>query len=319
MLLPDSANSLAVQAFLKMCGYKFDIISRYNAEYMSPTGRVPFIKCGDRIESEFDRIVSFIESNGVSLSKNLSTASKADMRAYMSLVNNVLVNAELYICWVDEVTLNQDTKQRHGHVYPWPLNHYLNWQKRNEVIKKLNVLGWYNKSIEEVCNEVETCCKALSDRLGGNEYFSRGEITEVDALVFGHIYTLINSDLCPTVQNIATTIKQFPMLIKYITKIRNNYFKDTLIEDFEIIETPSKDTLWNCSESLESLPPFSDDSYEFKLTPNELDALVFGHIFIIITTHLPPDNVLASIVKKYTLLVNLCNRIETRYFKKPEA
>ncbi|XP_015439129.1 PREDICTED: metaxin-2-like [Dufourea novaeangliae] len=229
MLLPDSANSLAVQAFLKMCGYKFDIISRYNAEYMSPTGRVPFIKCGDRIESEFDRIVSFIESNGVSLSKNLSTASKADMRAYMSLVNNVLVNAELYICWVDEVTLNQDTKQRHGHVYPWPLNHYLNWQKRNEVIKKLNVLGWYNKSIEEVCNEVETCCKALSDRLGGNEYFSRGE------------------------------------------------------------------------------------------TPNELDALVFGHIFIIITTHLPPDNVLASIVKKYTLLVNLCNRIETRYFKKPEA
>ncbi|XP_031837429.1 metaxin-2 isoform X2 [Nomia melanderi] len=227
ILLPDNANCLAVQAFLKMCDLTVEIKARSNAEYMSPTGRVPFITCGSLIISEFDRIVSFIESKGISLSSHLSTTSKADMRAYMSLVNNVFVNAELYICWVDEETLNKVTKGRHGFVYPWPLKHFLNWQKRKEVIKKLNVLGWYHKSIEDVCNEVENCCKALSERLDGNQYFSG----------------------------------------------------DT--------------------------------------KPNELDALVFGHVFTIITTHLP-DNKLANIVRKYTVLVDLCKRIETSIFS-PQA
>ncbi|XP_076293203.1 metaxin-2 isoform X2 [Lasioglossum baleicum] len=220
ILLPDYANCLAVEAFLKMCGIGVEIVSRHNAEYMSPTGRVPFIKCGSIIHSEFDRIVSFVESKGKSLSGNLSSTCKADMRAYMSLVNNVLLNAELYISWVDEDTLNHITKVRHGSVYPWPLNHFLNWQKRKDVIKKLNVLSWYNKSIEEVCSEVENCCKALSERLDRNEYFSGDK------------------------------------------------------------------------------------------TPNELDALVFGHVFSIITTNLP-DNKLANIVQKYTLLLEHCKRIET--------
>ncbi|XP_076653281.1 metaxin-2 isoform X1 [Halictus rubicundus] len=266
ILLHDYANCLAVQTFLKMCGIGVEIESRSNAEYMSPTGRVPFIKCGSIIHSEFDRIVSFIESKGKSLSSNLSSTCKADMRAYMSLVNNVLLNAELYICWVDEETLNNVTKHRHGSIYPWPLNHFLNWQKRREVIKKLNVLSWYNKSVEEVCNEVENCCKALSERLDSNEYFSGDKPTEVDALVFGHVYTLIAFQLCPSVQNIATTIKQFPKLVNHTKRIHNIYYKEAsaeTAEDFEIISTPSKDTLWNCSESLESLPPLSEDSSEF--------------------------------------------------------
>ncbi|XP_031837421.1 metaxin-2 isoform X1 [Nomia melanderi] len=268
ILLPDNANCLAVQAFLKMCDLTVEIKARSNAEYMSPTGRVPFITCGSLIISEFDRIVSFIESKGISLSSHLSTTSKADMRAYMSLVNNVFVNAELYICWVDEETLNKVTKGRHGFVYPWPLKHFLNWQKRKEVIKKLNVLGWYHKSIEDVCNEVENCCKALSERLDGNQYFSGDTPTELDALVFGHTHTLVHSLLCPSVQNIVTIIKNFPNLITHMTKMENNYLKEDLVEiseEFEIISSPSINSLWNNSESLESLPALSKDSSELQL------------------------------------------------------
>ncbi|XP_076638445.1 metaxin-2 isoform X1 [Colletes latitarsis] len=263
ILLPDSANCLAVQAFLKMCDLKFQIELRSNAEYMSPSGRVPFIKCGAFLISEFDNIVSFIGNKGISLSDHLSSNCKADMRAYISLVNNVFVNAELYISWIDEVTLNEVTKPRHGSVYPWPLNHYLNWQKRKDVIKKLNVLGWYNKTLEEVCTEVKNCCTALSDRLEGNTYFSGEKPNEVDALVFGHVHKLLNSKLRPTVEDIAATVKQFPKLIEHAINVEHNYFQYALAEsvmDFEVINSPSKDTLWNCSESLESLPPLSEDS-----------------------------------------------------------
>ena len=54
--------------------------------------------------SELEPIVSFVNNKGVSLTTNLDVGQKADMRAYMSLVNNVLGNAELYISWVDQVS-----------------------------------------------------------------------------------------------------------------------------------------------------------------------------------------------------------------------
>ena len=42
----------------------------------------------------------------------MDASQKADMRAYMSLVSNVLGNAEAYLTWVDPVTFNEVTKPR---------------------------------------------------------------------------------------------------------------------------------------------------------------------------------------------------------------
>ena len=53
--------------------------------------------------SEMEPIVAFVNTKGVSLTAALDVGQRADMRAYMSLVNNVLGNAELYISWVDQV------------------------------------------------------------------------------------------------------------------------------------------------------------------------------------------------------------------------
>ncbi|KAI4487096.1 hypothetical protein M0802_012050 [Mischocyttarus mexicanus] len=247
ILLPDNASCLAVQAFLKMCNLEFQIKSRRDAEYMSPTGSLPFIKCGAFVLSEFDNIVSFISNKGTSLSNHLKPEDKSDMKAYISLVNNVFVNAELYICWVDPTTLEEVTKQRHGSVYPWPLNHYLNWQKRKQVIKRLNVL--------------ETS-------------FFGNEPTELDALVYGHMEALSKFHFLPSTQEISTIIHTFPGLMEHTYRINNIYFNqkldqkkentlenDSLIKDFEIIEKPSEDSLLYSLDSLESLPSLSEDSF----------------------------------------------------------
>lgn len=226
ILLPDNANCLAVQAFLKMCQLDFQIEPRKNAEFMSPSGRVPFIKCGTKLISEFDGIVTHITSKGISLSDHLDSAAKVDMRAYLSLVNNVFVNAELYICWVDTAILDAVTKPRHGSVYPWPLNHYLNWQKRREVIKKLNVLGWYNKSLDEVYDDVRKCCIALSERLADEEFFfGKFKPNELDALVFGHIFTIITTPL-PN-NKLAMIVRNHPKLVNLCKRIENRYFQRT--------------------------------------------------------------------------------------------
>lgn len=78
---------------------------------------------------------------------------------------------QLYICWVDKQTYNEVTKIRNGSVYPWPLNYFQTWMKCSSVIKWLKIHGWYRKSIREVYDEVDICCKALSERLEGKDYF----------------------------------------------------------------------------------------------------------------------------------------------------
>ena len=90
ILLPDNASCLAVQAFLHMAALDFTIEMRSNAEHMSPSGKVPFIRAGAFVVAEMDPIVTFVNTKGVSLTSTLDASQKADMRAYMSLVNNVL-------------------------------------------------------------------------------------------------------------------------------------------------------------------------------------------------------------------------------------
>ena len=61
------------------------------------------MQAGAFVVSEMEPIVAFVNTKGVSLTAALDVGQRADMRAYMSLVNNVLGNAELYISWVDQV------------------------------------------------------------------------------------------------------------------------------------------------------------------------------------------------------------------------
>ena len=71
-----------------------------------------------------DPIVTFVNTKGVSLTSTLDASQKADMRAYMSLVNNVLGNAELYLSWQEEVTLAEVTFQKNHFQVRGTENHY---------------------------------------------------------------------------------------------------------------------------------------------------------------------------------------------------
>lgn len=227
ILLPDNANCLAVQAFLRMCNLNFDIVSRANAEFMSPSGKVPFIRCGAFVISELEPIVQFVNTKGISLTSQLENDQKCDIRAYMSLVHNVLENAELYLCWCDKETYNEVTKPRNGSVYPWPLNHLQNWTKRSHVIKRLKMMGWYSKTMDQVYHEVENCCQALADRLDGKEFFFGKNPTELDALIFGHLFTILTTPLPNS--HIANIVRNFPSLINLVQRVEKDYFKrDTM-------------------------------------------------------------------------------------------
>ncbi|XP_053621164.1 uncharacterized protein LOC128681367 isoform X2 [Plodia interpunctella] len=231
ILLPDNASCLAVQAFLKMCNLSFEVEMRWNAEFMSPSGRVPFIKCGAFVVSELEPIVQFAANKGVSLCGRLSTEEKAEMRAYMSLITNVLVNAELYISWLDEDTFNAVTRVRNSSVYPWPLGWLQTRGKRGAVAKRLKALHWHDKTLDQVLADVEQCCNSLSQRLGDRDFFF-GTPTPLDALVFGHMRALLSANgpkAALMIKPITSSLLRHVLRMKNLTKMELTAQEDYLI------------------------------------------------------------------------------------------
>uniref|UniRef100_A0A672NSV3 Metaxin-2-like n=1 Tax=Sinocyclocheilus grahami TaxID=75366 RepID=A0A672NSV3_SINGR len=211
ILLSDSASSLAVQTFLRMCGLPVQVSCCANAEYMSPSGKVPFIHVGNQVVSELGPIVQFIKAKGHSLSDGLDDVQRAEMKAYMELVNNMLLTAEI-------------SRPRYSSPYSWPLNHILAYQKQWEVRRKMNAIGWSGKNLEQVYEDVSQCCQALSQRLGTQPYFFNKQPTELDALVFGHLFTILTTQL--TNDELAEKVKSYTNLLSFCHRIEQTYFKE---------------------------------------------------------------------------------------------
>ncbi|KAL0809677.1 hypothetical protein ABMA28_011196 [Loxostege sticticalis] len=231
ILLPDNASCLAVQAFLKMCNLPFEVEMRWNAEFMSPSGRVPFIKCGAFVVSELEPVVQFAANKGVTLCARLPAEEKAEMRAYMSLITNVLVNAELYISWLDDETYNAVTKVRNSSVYPWPLGWIQTRAKRNAVAKRLKALHWHDKSLEQVLADVEQCCNSLSQRLGEKDYFF-GTPSPLDALVYGHVRALLSASgpkAALMIKPITSSLLRHLLRMVNLTNMKLTYQEEYLI------------------------------------------------------------------------------------------
>uniref|UniRef100_A0A3Q0S7A8 Metaxin-2 n=1 Tax=Amphilophus citrinellus TaxID=61819 RepID=A0A3Q0S7A8_AMPCI len=198
-------------AYLRMCGLPVQVVCRVNAEYMSPSGKIPFIHVGNQVVSELGPIVQFTKAKGHSLSDGLDDVQRAEMKAYMELVNNMLLTAELYIQWCDDATAAEISRPRYSSPYSWPLNKILAYQKQWEVRRKMNAIGWGGKTLEQVYEDVSQCCQALSQRLGTQPYFFNKQPTELDALVFGHLFTILTTRLTST--ELAERIKSYSNLL----------------------------------------------------------------------------------------------------------
>ena len=138
---------------------------------------------------------------------------------------------KLFISWCDETVLHEVTVPRYGSVYSWPLNTILTWRKKKQVVKKLKALGWMSKSLEEVYEDVDHCCNALSERLGNHLYFFNDRCTELDAVVFGHVFTLLTTPMPDN--RLAAIVRSYPNLVEACQFTEKTYFlpKPTVNKD----------------------------------------------------------------------------------------
>uniref|UniRef100_A0A8C2U445 Metaxin-2 n=1 Tax=Coturnix japonica TaxID=93934 RepID=A0A8C2U445_COTJA len=247
ILLSDNAASLAVQED-KMASLSYIVWRAAAAElemsFLSQEGRAkvselcasrpwqsstdcffqPSCKCAIcRFGWFAGPMLSTCPHLGHSLSDGLDEVQKAEMKAYMELVNNMLLTAELYLQWCDDVTVEEITHPRYGSPYPWPLNRILSYQKQWEIRRKMKAIGWAGKSLEQVLEDVDQCCQALSQRLGTQPYFFNKQPTELDALVFGHLFTILTTQLIT--DELSEKVKNYGNLTAFCRRIEQQYFE----------------------------------------------------------------------------------------------
>lgn len=124
--------------------------------------------------------------------------------------------------WNDKETYRQVTKERYASGFLWPLTLWLPALKQYEMVNYLKNIGWYKKTPEEVVKLCDKCLQALSMKLGKNSYFFGDQPTELDALAFGHFFTIITTEL-PDMR-LAKLLEKHENLISFIERIDREYF-----------------------------------------------------------------------------------------------
>lgn len=171
---------------------------------------------------DFQGIVSFVEAKGSSTSTNLEMKDKAEMKAYLSLIENSLVPSELYMLWWKKDWAVR-TRQHYGCQFPVPLNLVLSYRRQWKVCGQLKADGWHHKTEKEVLEEFRRTCQALSEKLGNNKFFISDRSTELDALVFGHLHSLLTRYLPD--DSLSSVVKAHKNLEDFVMRILEEFFQ----------------------------------------------------------------------------------------------
>lgn len=221
--MPDFANCLSIRTYLNMLNLKYQTEFKSNAEFMSPSGEVPFLQLDSVIISEVEPIINFLNIKGISLSKDLPLADLSDMKALISYTKSQLGNSLLYFTWVDHEIYNQVTYQRYSQPYKWPLSYFLTSSKKSKILEYLKAKEWLHKNTDEVYAIVEETCFHLSNKLSDKQFFfSTEKPCELDAIVFGYFYTMLTTKL-PS-DELSNIIAKYYNLTNHCKNLHQAYF-----------------------------------------------------------------------------------------------
>lgn len=232
VLLAENASCLSVKVYLKMCGLPYRLESCINAEFMTPGGRLtklPILQVGSFIVAEFEPIGAFIEQKGFGIDNWLEESERFEMRTYLTMTENILTMAELYVSFIIDSVYRQVTSQRIRWAHPWPLGLLRTYVKRQQFIKILKVYQWNDKSIDDVIRDVCKCCEMLQMLLASSNgpFFYGEKPCSLDALVFGHTFAILTTNLPNMV--LAHNVCRFAPLLAFCRFIESKYFNSQLL------------------------------------------------------------------------------------------
>jgi len=251
LLYADQADTLAAECYLKMSSFfKIKKEERSNVQDMSQCNSSTFAIIN--IPGEYDRgevlqnysqIVKFVKSmqeNRTAINTfaagdavvkehiyNIATASEEQQLQLGQLLElcNRLKQLELYINWCHEPTYLKATQARFQRRKPWPLRQLLTNRRKNYVTNHLSSIGIFPADIGKIEKEMQSILAIFDNCLNNTDFFFSNNLpTELDALVFGHVFALLTTKGVDG--RIPQLVHQFQNLVNFSMNINEIYFKD---------------------------------------------------------------------------------------------
>lgn len=143
-----------------------------------------------------------------------------EIEAWTSLVQNRLVNSQLYNMWAERSNYDEVTSMVYTRTMPFPLSLLLPARHKRNVMYQLTSAGFADERL--AYEEAARCYKAISHKLGTNRYMMGDEPCSLDAVVFGFLATQFIPNLPQ--RKLHYLISQHANLVDYINRILNKCF-----------------------------------------------------------------------------------------------
>jgi len=220
-LLEQSADCIATTTLLKTLGIEFEVEERANTEWMSSNGTVPVLAEGatQRVYCGCKEIQETLKKREI---KHMLSPDDSQLEAQLFNLLDVLKRVELYHSWVDPTTVLNVTRKRYTdevEVYS-VFKKFVYKNRRENVLKFLSVHKWDVMSSEDVLREFSNVLRVFSDVLGEKTYLFGERISEIDCLLFGHLYSMLTTKYMGTFgADLQQSIAKFQNLIDHTKEI----------------------------------------------------------------------------------------------------
>ncbi|XP_029360559.1 metaxin-1-like [Echeneis naucrates] len=223
-----STDCLVVLAYAQFAGapLKHHQISN---PWKSPSGSLPVLRTNqkDALSRPSD-IIIHLRKQKYNADFDLSAKEGADSLAFISLMEEKLAPALIYMFWVEPKNYVDVTRRWYAEHMPFPLNFFLPGRMQRQQLEKLRLLRG-DDSLEageelekELYRDAAECMNLLSQRLGSHKFFFGDSPSSLDAYVFGHLAPVLKSKL-PN-GKLQQHLKSLDNLANFCTNILLLYF-----------------------------------------------------------------------------------------------
>jgi len=147
----------------------------------------------------------------------LTTAQRAESRAFQALLEEVLYYSIVYDRWSIDENYVVTARENFGSS-PWILQSFLSWFFRRRVTSTLYSAGMGRHSPEEVHRLQKEAFEALEVKYAGHRYLHGGEVpSRIDLTVYGFLANALSTDGNPYFTNLVLKSKAMRSFVEEMT------------------------------------------------------------------------------------------------------